>query len=449
MKKTIFFTIGSIFLFFATLVFSLINSEQVISARDTSISFVRQMNASFSLAEINPFKFFGFWHWHFLPGEEFTQGPIHLTYPNIGYLPNTFVAYITQDRNLYSLITLLLGFILLLLYTLIVFDLSRRSSLQRKQNERTNLLLFGGLTSIILFTNPSFLGIIVQPDFEDCFIFISFVALWLHLSRVSFFASKALFLLAGFSYATGSSVIIFGSLIINGLQLVSSRLSPEKNLTENIYSVFRIPHSNISTLPILFGVIIYFLTRYIAFTLLSADGYEFTGANYIFRLGLKPDDTFYGGLFSTLKYLVPISSIDQIKELLSEEKLSLPVFWSVLNAFLLILEIGLISVLGTFKSIKQLSIKSNTFPNELRTVVSYFSVLSIFYIILFPQWSAVHFRHLARLFAPAIAISIGVILFQINQRMTIRRSSTLSWEVIALSWLIIVDQIRFFLTWNI
>ncbi len=438
------------FLFVAiTFTFFAIFSNEIIEARLNSLSYLRQLNASFSLSQVNPLKWLGFWHWNTKPIQSFTDSGIFLSYPIISYIPNTIIAFITRDIEKYQELTLLIGIFQLLSISYITYDLFLSSNFKKNGFSNISVQFFSIIAAVLFLTNPATLGLLIEPDFEDCFIFLSFLGFWSHFRFKNKTLSKIIFFISSFSYPTGSLIILIGFILINLIN--SNKIKLSQNKSDNLKQrIAKFTSSiEISIWPFLIGFIFYILLRIFAYYLIDNAGIQTTGSSLLFRVGLDPSDTYYGGILSTLKFLTPIVNIP--KEILdiNLNNLDLKSFWLIVNCLLLLLEFIIFNSIGIIYLIRVISNSSEMQKKNIEILGGYFILLAFTYILLFPQWSAVHFRLIARFIAPSSSIGLSIFLMKINNRISLPRGRYLSWEMIFLSWILIIDQLRYFLTWNI
>ncbi len=430
-------------------IYLVLTSSEVATARINSITYLRQLNASFSLIGENPFKWLGFWHWNINSSETFTNSKIHLTYPIIGYLPNSLIAYITNDHVLYQKLTLTLGVSQLFLLSWIIYDLFIHSGFETKGFPKRSISFFGALAGLLLLTNPAFLGLLTEPDFEDCFIFLSIIGLWLRLRHHKKLLSNFFLVIAAYSYPTGSLVFIIGKILLNFInqkEWFGRNWRSDKETIQNKEGINM--SGGVTIKPFLIGITLYLLIRYLATIMIISSGYEASGGGLLFRIGLEQSDTYYGGILSTLKFITPIANVPSGIANVDINNLSLSLIWQIINCLLLLTEFAIITAIGSIISILRVSELESCKKSSIETVSGYFVLITILYIAIFPQWAAVHFRLIARLLAPACAIGLALILMKLNRRIIDSRPTSLSWELVLLSWVLIVDQLRYFLTWN-
>lgn len=153
------------------------------SARLDNASFTRQMRAAYTLLEGKIGAQRLLWHWNTSASrEEFTSGPIHLSYPSISYFANALMAKVLVDAKRYMEGVKILGCLLLCVYGSVFYQQLSTfyQEITRPQHQSQLISTTLGLAgSSFLVTNPSFLSFIIEPDFEDGLIFTMFIGILL------------------------------------------------------------------------------------------------------------------------------------------------------------------------------------------------------------------------------------------------------------------------------
>ena len=164
---------------------SFLDINKLHARRLESMSYIRQMHSAFSLAE-SDFGFRIFSQWNTSPSiEKFKEGPVHLSYSSLANLPNTLIAKFSQNKPLYSTLNLGLGCFQIALCGATLFHTIK--SHRPKSDSIKSQTVLALITLLLFLTNPASLMMLIEPDFEDSFVFLLFFSsMLLHCGSVRF-----------------------------------------------------------------------------------------------------------------------------------------------------------------------------------------------------------------------------------------------------------------------
>jgi len=439
---------GIIFLICLFIVFS-IPGDSLEHARLENASFVRQMRAAYSLLEGEKILQRLFWHWNTSSNqEEFINSPIHLSYPSVSYFVNALIAKASKDIRGYMDATKLIGFALLCGYGSVfyqeLFNFYSKATNPQPKNQAVPLLL-GLAGASLLVTNPSFLSLIVEPDFEDGLIFAIFIS--------SFFLGTACPRIAAIFLGLGSAIYplaagaVLAPWILRELTcIVRAKATQTIKYTLNYRLVLA---DKLDARPVLIGFLTYILARATFVFLVvhcSSTTVLLSGSSPYPRMGLDALDSYYGGILGIARFLVPIAGIP--KHIIPAPALGdvdMEVIWPIVNLLQLALTTFLLSIAGLLVLIKGYvfgGFKKYNLPTPC--IASYFSILTFSVALILPQWSAVHFRLLARFYAPALSFALTFLLYKVYCKMHSRHYKAGIAIITALTWLLALEQYAFF-----
>ena len=303
-----------------------------------------------------------------------------------------------------------------------------------------------------MMVNTGFLTIFINPDWQETFLLLSMLGIYFSNSKNKLYISKIFFFLAGYAnFMYGTSVLI-GLIFINFRK--TFRIHNKKIININfLRDLFNFPNlenkkKKISLLPIFFGIILYCISRLILTISvnLNPDQIILSGTDLFQRIGIGDDSTQYGGFLSIFKFLIPIHYSDFYLNIKSIFLLDDRPTWETINPILQVFSYFTFSVTGIgytlFKIIKQLRHENK---ESLSSIIVFFLILSLTSIILFPESNAVHSLFLARMFSPIMSFGLVSFIYDISKK--ICGEGKEFFLCICLTWIVIIDCIRFNLTY--
>ena len=396
-----------------------------------------------------PFGIYGFGIHERHPDIDF----IYLSYPISSYWMSGLIRKILNPNIKTTDITF---FTTILVYLLIPINLGLISL---KENKETITNFFKiNISCLFLLTSPSFLSIFTSPDWYESYILFSTLGLLFLDDLKLTIKSSISFFLAGLSNPYMSSSLIFGAILLN-LKNFRKRIDNPKsgNILRNIIILptSKNDHNGISLIPLLFGVIIYLFLR-ILVSVNSLSNFENInedikmGSGIFTRFGFAKD-SIYGGIFSIFKFLLPIklSEISNLTKSLLSGETSLG--WYSMNTFLKLFSYLIIniSVLIYFlkKCIKKLTTKNYQNSIILNNAILILFLSSFFFIVIFPELASNHGLFISRIISPVIAFGLCSLIFDLSLKLVGKEYQLLL--ALILSWLIIIENISFFVSFII
>ncbi|WP_320664620.1 hypothetical protein [Prochlorococcus sp. MIT 1223] len=385
---------------------------------------------------------FGFWKWF-----TYNTETIYLSFPIFAYLPTTLLIkffgadsiYFSREILTYSQI----GITGTLLYLLL--NTSRAKDIQ------TSLSTTGSLgigPSILLITNPAILSILVEPVWDEFFITTSLLGLLLIYNSRFKILGEGILTFAFINYFPGALAYIaakFLSFLRKGRYLLSRNITL-KDIFVFISSNLKTQLKTTSILRSAYlGIGIYTIWRLITYFILNMNEIPVGGSSLITRIGIDPNDDFYGGVINFARVLIPIPNKDYFQNFNSD----LSSAWKLLNLFTIIIEYLTLTSIGILYGLKLLNKRPNdkaTFLKDIPLkVLTFYGVISLFQMILLPQMATVHFRTTARILSPFISISLATFVLNVTKRFISNKNNAYA-VYISILWLITIDQIRIFMT---
>lgn len=421
----------------AAFILLLLGEQEIDLARTKNLPFIRQTNAAFNIAEeLTPGQLFSQWN-NQAELSNFKEGPIHMSYTSLGYLANTLLALTTKNLNAYNnAISYLTIISLAILGT--SYYLTGESSIQGTANKLKAKLTNVAATALFV-TSPGFLMLVIEPDFEDSFISLYFIGIYC-LEFASPFFGNFILALSAICYPLGAGAITASSYITK-----LTHLKPSKRHSFARFWSLKIPNSaNVLAAPFLVGIIVYASIRSLYYIFLDNPAFT-TGGSLLKRAGLDTSDTYYGGILGIFRFLAPLSGIpESILSFSESRELSLDLFWVNIN-YLQILAFFFLLGLAGFTAMCKYFFLSRDKP-ELPPIPNLSAIITLSILIFLPQWASVHFRLIARFFAPAMSFFVAKITIDV-----LIGKSPLSPKkiilLIAAIWLMCLDQLHFFQKW--
>ena len=422
---------------FASALIILIGPDKILEARLLNASFIRQMNGAFLLAsdpKINQI----FSQWNTLGSHaDFAAGPIHLTYTTITNISNSLIAFMSGGERAYSNITLAVSTVIAgISGSILLLSTKKEDSPQ----ESGKSVAFGYCASAIYLTNPAHLASFIEPDVEDAFLLLSFLGYYLWQKEFKRLA-YALFAIASFAYPLGAGILCATSCIYKAV--CSKRIQNLARLKG--WLPIRLPLNDaISIKPFVVGIASWLIAR-MTYVLTAPEGTVYSGGTLIKRAGLDIADSYYGGVLGAFRFLIPLSGIPaNLKEAVGTY--SLTEAWGVLNYIQIAVTFTGLSAFALLYGLSELLKKSRPGSSNNYSVSRYFLVLTIGIAIILPQWSSVHFRLLARFFAPAMSFYLAHFLVRVGSKLPDKTGVRQLALIISTS-LICTEQLHFFGKW--
>lgn len=415
-------------------------SSGIAASHELSPTYLRQIEAASSL----PLKIFpgvaGFWHWR-LPGD-FSSG-LYISYPSFAYLPLSLLIQIGLEGKVAFAITSVIFYssISLAAFLLGYNYINKLGSVQLFS------ILGGLLLSVMVITQPTILNILTDPNWEDSFVLFSLVGF--SIAYANSILAMLSFACAAFTCpSAGLAACLFCaisfSLSFHGVSRSSCRRLSLFPLIKSAYSLLDPLLKPL--LGSIAGILCYLALRIILASTLG-EGASVSGSSLTFRMGLDEESTnYYGGLVSMFRILFPISGLP--KGLFDFDRRSV-------SNLLLLFEFALLS-LGSLSYVirRILCLAKGVKPNSMQIVLLYFAFITICMVCIFPNWSAVHFRLLARLYAPCMSISLWHVLISGYLRLTQKFKTDYGYLVFGITfscacWIVSSEFLRFFYVWNL
>lgn len=414
--------------------------DGVFDIQSFSPTFIRQISEASSI----PLRLLpgiaGFWYWRL---ENDSSSGIYASYPSLAYLPLALLVKLTSNPRLSFAV--LSGFSCSLA-SLSAYVIGRRHVLQRSGNAFASVA--GGLClSFLIITHPSLLNFLVDPNWEESFVFMSLAGF--ALSLVAPFVATIAFLVAALCCPSAGLAACLFSVVstYTAFREFKSSGFATGGIFRNVLAFLEfLPPLSRSLIGSIMGIFLYLLSRILL--LFSGDMYPGTsGSSLLFRMGLDLQSTnFHGGILSVFRVFLPVSGIPVGISSLD---------WNSIVAILLLAEFSALSVISILCISRVAYAYINGKDCSMAHVAClYFFFVGAFMIVVFPNWSSVHFRLLARLFAPGMSIAIWLLLHRVSSG--ICAFSKTPWKnllyimsIALLSWVVGTDFIRFFYVWNL
>ena len=420
-------------------IIALIGPEKILEARLLNDSFMRQMSAAFHLANsqgyLQPFS-----QWNTSDSlAQFKEGPVHLTYTTFAYLGNVIIALIAGSEQTYNKMTLILSTAVSGISGCIILLSIKQRRVATGNHPWTTL---GLCTAALYLTNPANLAAYIEPDFEDLFLLLSLFGLYF-LEKRFCWLSNATFAIASFMYPLGGGVICAASFIY-----MAARKKMKRDLLKlKAWRKVSLPlNKNIPAGPFIIGVITWYATR-ISYVLTSPVDAVYSGGSLFKRAGIDISDTFYGGIAGIVRFLAPISGIPRsLLEAVGSSSKTLAEFWEILNYAQIAATLTVLSALALFYGLLSIADKSRSDETINCSPARYFLLLTVGIAVLLPQWSSVHFRLLARFFAPAMSFYLAHFLVRAAWKLS-KEKGTRQLTAFAITSLICIEQLHFFGKW--
>ena len=423
----------------------MLDQDQLQAIRFENKSFVRQMNSAFHMGSRDVgLRVFSYWNTA-ADIDKFKEGPIHLSYSMIPNWPNALIARIAGDKITYSIINFWVGCFQISLYGAILFCTVRSGK---------NLIHDAGISSgflaafaaFLFLTNPSSLMMLIEPDFEDSFIFLVFVgclAVYFGAKKSSNFA----FWSSSFLYPLGGGAVIGAFVLSNLGKFFPGRKASIKSCSKIVSEAHRLPlRTGLSVIPFVIGLASYFVARSL-YLLLAEPSQVYSGGSVFSRAALELGDDFYGGVLGLLRFLVPISGVpEKLIDSFDLRGLSLDQFWMFLNHIQLAIVYAVISLTAFVFALMVALKKNSPVANKYCIIPNFFLIVTVGVLVFLPQWSSVHFRLVARFFAPAMSFYLAYLTCMVAERF--RPAHHASYVLVAvLGGLISLEQLHFFVKW--
>lgn len=415
-------------------------------------SFRQQENAASTLLSADALKTLGFWRWGLID-ENSSSSNIYTSYPSIGYGLKAILITVGADSIIYSVA---LGVATILIIS-ICLHLSITFGSIDSSNERhlgkQKLLELGIAPSALLMTNPSLLGMIPEPDWQESFLLLSSIALAMHSIKKYKSATTALI----FAFTIYFPAALAALLCKTILALSKTKARQTRRISANFYRRLKYkrrkskPASSFHAVNIFYcaflGLIIYFGWRRAAEYLCSVHLLEISGSSLLTRVGIGHPDTSYGGALSLFRIFTPLPN-----RLLSLQisGLNIERAYSYANQFTLAVSHALIACSSLLAALYAATkphtlLKSYKGINGLIGTLRFFAICTIPLIFILPQTMSVHFRLTDRLISPLTAIGTCLIARIISDKITTSRlQGQLIYSLATI--LMCIDQIRYFLT---
>ena len=415
--------------------------DQLFDIQGLSPSFIRQT----SQASTIPIGFLpgiaGFWYWRL---DNDVSSGVYVSYPSLAYLPLTLLGKLTSNiRSSFAI----LSFFSLSLLSLSAFVIGRKYVSQRRHFNGLTSVVAGLSLSFLIIAHPSLLNFLIDPNWEESFVFMSLAGF--ALSFVAPLMAAIAFFIAALSCpSAGIAACLFSILLIYpALEKFKRTGFVGASILSKVFAFleFLSPLSR-SLMGSMLGVFLYVVMR-ILFSVYGDIYPDTSGSSLLFRMGLDlPSTDYHGGILSVFRTFLPVSGIPKGISSLG---------WDSIVSILLLVEflvLSLISILWVYR------IACAYINGKDRSAVAvaclYFFFVGAFMIVVFPNWSSVHFRLLARLIAPGMSIAIWLWLDRYCSRIcalfkTPWKSSLYVLSVTLMSWVVATDFIRFFYVWNL
>ena len=426
---------------------SFLNFDKLHARRLESKSYIRQMYSAFTLAQ-SDFRLRIFSQWNTSPSiEKFKEGPVHLSYSSLSNFPNTLIAKFSQNKSLYSTLNLGLGCMQISMCAAALYYTIK--SHRPKSDIIKSQTVLASITLLLFLTNPASLMMLIEPDVEDSFIFLLFFgSILLHFGSVKF--SKIIFFISSFLYPLGAGALIVSFFLSKASVLLSSKLKSAKTFMLDVVRNRNIPLSpGISIYPVIIGFFSYFVARLIYIACDQRLTQTYTGSSLFARIGLDPGDQFYGGILGIFRFAIPFSGFPNgLVDVINLRELGLNELWALINHVQIAIVYGLISMAAFVFAILTITRNKKAVLTLDYIIPNLFLVLTLSIILFLPQWSSVHFRLVARFFAPAMSFYLGYLIYSYASRLKSVFSNAYTLAIIVTS-LISLDQIHFFAKWMV
>ena len=423
----------------------MLEQDRLQSVRFENKSFVRQMNSAFHLSS----KDGGlpvFSHWNTASDiDKFEEGPVHLSYSTLPNLPNAIIARIAGDKIAYSAINFWIGCFQISLCGAILFC-TVRSGKRLTNGSGIPSGFLAAFAAFLFLTNPANLMMLIEPDFEDSFIFLVFIGcLAVHFGAMQ--SSNFAFWLSSLLYPLGGGAVI-GAFVVSKLaKFFPGRQATEKSSGNFIPPVHWLPlRTGLSVIPFAIGLASYFVVRFL-YLILAESSQFYSGGSVFTRAALELRDDFYGGVLGLLRFLAPIAGVpDQLMNSFGLRGFSLEQFWVFLNHIQLAIVYAVISLAAFVFALVVALKRSSPVANKDCIIPNFFLMLTVAILVFLPQWSSVHFRLVARFFAPAMSFYLAYLACMMAERCRLTHHA--SYVLIAvLGGLISLEQLHFFVKW--
>ena len=309
--------------------------------------------------------------------------------------------------------------------------------------------VLASITLLLFLTNPANLMMLIEPDFEDSFVFLLFFgSMLLHCGSVRF--SKIVLCISSFLYPLGAGALI-GSFCLSKVSVsLSRKVSSVKSFMFDLMRNRNVPlSSGISIYPVAIGFLFYFIARLIYIACDQSFTNNYTGSSLFTRIGLDAGDQFYGGILGIFRFAIPFSGVPNgLVDIINTRELGLDELWALINHLQIAIVYGLISMAAFVFAIVTITRNKRAVSTLDYVIPNLFLVLTFSIILFLPQWSSVHFRLVARFFAPAMSFYLGYLIYTIASRFKPVFSHAYALAILLTS-LISLDQIHFFAKWMV
>ena len=410
-------------------------------------SFRQQNLAASSVITPEIWKSLGFWRWG-LTESDSPNHAIYTSYPLFSYAAKAALLAAGANNTIASV---LLGLATLFCISILLYIAITPSIKEAGESGAGKLLGLGVAPSAILMTNPSLLGIIPEPDWQESFLLFSCLALAIHsikkykTSLATLVFAFAIYFPAALSALTCKCIEIFANASLRKKQTPVPDNSHYRKNIEGCPNEAKTGRGLPVAWCALLGACLYYAWRRAAEYSCSLHLLQISGSSLLTRIGLDPNDTNYGGALSLLRIFTPIPNRLTVSP---DFSLSIGNFYSYLNQSTLLISHGLISIasiLTVLCVLTKASSKVNEYQDfsRVRTVLVFFCICTVPLLFILPQTMSVHFRLTDRLISPLTAIGASLFINITSRRISgSHRQRQLIFSLITT--LVCIDQVRYF-----